>query len=238
VNIILFEGGDLDLPLPLSDRRAAHIQHVLCLRPGDSFDAGIINGPMGKALLLARDDAGLVLRFTPTGEPPPLDAISLIVGLPRPQTARKVLQEAAALGVQAMHFVLCERGEPGYARSSLWSSGEWRRHLIAGAEQAFSTRIPEVSCGARLVDAVAELPSIDGCRLALDNYEAPLSLGRSPVALPAVLALGPERGWSPPERALLRKAGFGFVHLGPRVLRVETACVAAIAVLKARLGLI
>jgi RsmE family RNA methyltransferase len=53
-----------------------------------------------------------------------------------------------------------------------------------------------------------------------------------------VLALGPERGWSASERDLLRAEGFQLVHLGERVLRVETACVAAIAVVKAKLSLL
>jgi len=52
------------------------------------------------------------------------------------------------------------------------------------------------------------------------------------------VAIGPERGWSARERDLLRARGFELVHLGPRVLRTETACVAAVAVVKSRLGLL
>ena len=61
-----------------------------------------------------------------------------------------------------------------------------------------------------------------------------LPLPAAPTA--AVLALGPERGWAAADRATLRAAGCTLVHLGPRVLRLETACVAATAILKARLG--
>ncbi|MFI5337188.1 MAG: RsmE family RNA methyltransferase [Opitutales bacterium] len=50
------------------------------------------------------------------------------------------------------------------------------------------------------------------------------------------MAFGPERGWSADERRQLRAAGFTFAHLGSRVLRLETAVVAALAVLKARRG--
>jgi RsmE family RNA methyltransferase len=99
----------------------------------------------------------------------------LLIGLPRPQTARKILQEATALGVSALHFVTTERGEPSYADSTLWSSGEWRRHLLTGAAQAFCTRIPEVSFGRKLSDVIAGLPPL-ATRVALDNYEAPVSL--------------------------------------------------------------
>jgi RsmE family RNA methyltransferase len=51
-----------------------------------------------------------------------------------------------------------------------------------------------------------------------------------------VLAIGPERGWGPRDRDGLRAAGFALAHLGPRVLRSETAVVAALAILRADLG--
>jgi len=197
-----------------------------------------VNGPRGKGTVRSIGAEALGLAFAWGDEPPPLAPVVLVVGLPRPQTARKLLQEAAALGVRALHFAATEKGEPGYAGSVLWRSGEWRRHLVAGAEQAFDTRLPEASHGRPLEAVLAALE--DGAvRVALDNYEAPQALGT--LTLPArpsavVLALGPERGWSAAERDLLRLRGFAFAHLGPRVLRAETAAVAAVAIVKSRLG--
>jgi len=51
-----------------------------------------------------------------------------------------------------------------------------------------------------------------------------------------VLAVGPEGGWSPDDREQLRAAGFAGLRLGPRILRTETAGLAAIAALQARFG--
>src|SRR5205814_309293 len=127
------------------------------------------------------------LDFTWGDETAPLDEITLIVGLPRPQTARKILEEATALGLKAIHFVATEKGEPGYATSRLWSTGEWRRHLIEGAAQAFTTRLPLVTSGRPLAGVLRELPPAR-TRLALDNYEARLSLGAASVDLPLVIA--------------------------------------------------
>jgi RsmE family RNA methyltransferase len=77
---------------------------------------------------------------------------------------------------------------------------------------------------------MAALPG--GCsRIALDNYEA--SHRMAPAPMPLALAFGPERGWSPAERAILREIGFELAHLGPRVLRTETAVVAALSIAKA-----
>jgi RsmE family RNA methyltransferase len=235
MNIILFAPEEVGGLLRLTDPRARHVLSVLRRGPGDSFDAGLVDGPRGKATVVAMDEASLYLEFAWGEEPPPLDPITLIVGLPRPQTCRKVLEEATALGVQTMHFVTAQRGQPGYARSKLWSTEEWRRHVMDGAAQAFTTRLPDVTAGRPLQDVVDHLPP-GACRLALDNYEASGPLSQASMAAPVVLALGPERGWSAAERNFLRAAGFELVHLGERVLRVETACVAAVTLLKARLG--
>ena len=238
VNIILFEPDETGGRLDRSDPRAAHILDVLRREPGDSFDAGIVNGPIGKGTLVAVADDTLELAFCWQDTPPALEPITLIVGLPRPQAARRILQEATTLGAAAIHFVLTDKGDANYASSALWHSGEWRRHLIAGAQQAFTTRLPEVSTGRTLAELLRSSPFSESLRLALDNYEGSRLLGNViDIKLPMTLALGSERGWSAGERRALRQAGFELVHLGTRVLRTETACIAALALVRARLGL-
>lgn len=235
VNLILFEPQELAQPLPRGDRRAIHLLEVLRRQPGDTFDAGLVNGPRGKGTLVAVEPDALTLSFRwgePASAPLPL---TLIVGLPRPQTARDLLREMTALGVTSLQFVATEKTEPGYATSTLWSSGEWRRQVIAGAEQAFDPRLPEVRWGHPLAEALAAV-SDDSARVALDNYEAtaPLEPGLSRPDQGVVLAIGPERGWTTKDREQLRSAGFALLHLGPRVLRVETAAIAAIALIRAQ----
>ena len=244
MNLILFEPDEIGHPLPRGDARAGHLLRVLRRREGDTFDAGLINGPRGKGTLTAIGPDALTLAFAWDAAPPPLDPITLIIGLPRPQTARDILRDATSLGVAAMHFVTTDKGEPGYGRSTLWTGNEWRRHLISGAEQAFDTRLPEVTHGRSLLEVVASLPD-RAIRVALDHYEASEALAR--CRLPddtagasrpeLVLAFGPERGWSNAERAALRGSGFVLAHLGSRVLRTETAVVVAVALVKARRGL-
>lgn len=238
LNLILFHPAEIGQPLAIDDFRARHLLDVLKSREGERFDAGLIDGPRGKGRIDKVDSARLTLSFTwETIESPALDPIVLIIGLPRPQTARKILQAATALGASAIHFVLGEKTEPSYASSSLWKSGEWNRHLIAGAEQSFTTRLPVVTWSTTLQQQIAALPP-DASRVALDNYEAALRLSAfQPAGHPLALALGPERGWSSAERILLREKQFTLAHLGSRVLRTETACISAIAVMKAALGL-
>ncbi|MGE3982761.1 MAG: 16S rRNA (uracil(1498)-N(3))-methyltransferase, partial [Dehalococcoidia bacterium] len=102
---------------------------MLRLSEGDSFLAGIVDGLIGRATLRSIDAEALAIDFEPERESPPLDPITLIVGLPRPQTAKKVLHEATAMGVQRIHFVRSDLGERSYAHSPLWKAGEYRRHL-------------------------------------------------------------------------------------------------------------
>jgi len=140
------------------------------------------------------------------------------------------------MGVRRIHFVRTDLGERSYAHSPLWKAGEFRRHLIDGAMQAVSTRLPEVTVAQRLEDTLRSEDAIS--KFALDNDAAAQSLASAEVRLPAAIAVGSERGWSDRERQVLRDAGYGVVHLGSRILRVETAVVAALALAKARAGLI
>ncbi len=239
MNIILFQPGEVEHPLALDDERARHLLTVLHLPVGGVFDAGIINGQIGKGTVTGIGTTSLLLSFVWGEKPSSLCPIRVLVGLPRPQTARDILRDATTLGVAAIEFVCTDRGERSYGASNLWKTDEWEKCVIRGAAQAFCTRLPTITHGQSLADTVAALPR-DTIRLAFDNYEASTSLtdldlnGHSSAAV----ALGSERGWSPRERTALRDAGFVLVHLGSRVLRTETACIAAITLLKAKLGLL
>jgi 16S rRNA (uracil1498-N3)-methyltransferase len=237
MNLVLFEPTEIAAPLARDDPRARHLLDVLRRAEGDSFDAGVVNGPRGKAIVSAIRPDTLTLAFAWDAPLAPLVPVTLLIGLPRPQTARDILRDATTLGATRIHFVVTERTDPNYAASSLWTSGEWRRHCLAGAAQAFDTRIPEVTWTRPLASGLAMLPD-SRSRVALDNYEASISLKKHTLsggtgweaAGNVVLALGPERGWGPGDRTALRAAGFTLAHLGPRVLRVETAVVAALAI--------
>ena len=239
--MILFTNNEASSPIDRNDPRAEHLLKVLRIKVGDTFDAGVINGNMGKGRIESIDSSRLSFTLDLKSTPPPLYPITLIVGMPRPQSARDVLREATSIGVDRIVFTTVEKGEKSYRSSTLWRPDEFRRLLVQGACQAFSTRLPDVI----LADSIAD--SIEFCRdadvrIALDNYEAEHELGYIVGAVGAITAtsriavfIGSERGWSASERRRFRDDKILIAHLGPRVLRVETACVAALSIILSHL---
>lgn len=232
MNLILLSEKKPHYQWPATDPRVQHIRSVLRLGVGGRFFVGVENGPRGLAEILGVDGGELRFRVdweSETAEPYP---IRMILGLPRPQTARRVLQEMTTMGVAAIDFFIPEKGEPSYRQSKLWTEGEWRQYCHLGAEQACSTSIPDVKIHHSLSDCLETLSGKVNAALALDIYEAegPFSIWRPSAGTDSVLlALGAERGWSAVERDLLRNHGFKLYHLGGRVLKMDTACMAAVA---------
>lgn len=236
MNLILFHPGEIERPLPKADPRAAHILKILKVAPGQTFDVGSVNGPRGKAELQKVDEAGLHLGFLWEDKVPSLVPIDLWVSFCRPQTCRRILQECTSLGVRSINFFTTDKCEPSYRESRLWSTGEAKRLLIRGAEQAFCTQVPELLLNTGMEEVLGQTGA-SGSRIALDNYEATSSLGHGlPVTTPVTLAVGGERGWSKRERDSLRNAGFRLASLGERVLRTETACIAGISILRTQIS--
>lgn len=238
MNLILFNKPFESTRLEAADPRAQHLSKVLRARVGTKVFVGFVNGLRARAeVALIEADGAVSLRVIETEPAPAPLRIRLLIGLPRPHTAKRLLFEAASMGVQELHFFEAERGEPSYAQSRLWTTDDWKDRLRRGTEQSFGTHVPEVGMHTDLQSAISFLQG-EGSYLALDNYEAagalPHMLGSG--ARSAVMALGPERGWSPNERDTFRKNGWKLAHLGAHVLRLETACTAAVAAASACLG--
>jgi RsmE family RNA methyltransferase len=233
VNLVLINAEEAQAGLPPDDARARHLRETVGLAVGGSFHVGIENGLRGIATITALSPR---LTFAVAWEknPQPRLPLTVLVGLPRPQTAKKVLHDLASLGAARIVFFESEKGDPGYLTSSLWKDGEWREHVLKGTEQACSTLVPEVTRVASLAEAIG-LVDATAWKLALDPYEATGAPELTAPAKAAVLAIGPERGFSDEERATLRKAGFAFAHLGDRILRVEAATLVGGALMLAQL---
>jgi 16S rRNA (uracil1498-N3)-methyltransferase len=159
--------------------------------------------------------------------------IVLVQGIARGEKMDWILQKATELGVAGIVPVHGERGEVRLdGERADKRLRHWRSVVASACEQSGRACKPEVAAPRGLADALADLPAT---RLMLDPEAArplPPRIDEDACAL----AIGPEGGWSTADMATLAAAGFAGARLGPRVLRTETAGIAAIAALQARAG--
>jgi RsmE family RNA methyltransferase len=140
------------------------------------------------------------------------------------------------MGVREIRVSSTDLNEKSYLTSRLWRDGLWRKALIDGAVQCGSAVLPAVRTGVNLERSLEDLPAA-AVRVALDNGDGLNTFGSWEADFgEAVLAVGPERGWSDRERGILDSCGFARLHLGERILRTETACTVGAALLMSRIG--
>jgi 16S rRNA (uracil1498-N3)-methyltransferase len=242
VNIILFEADEVGKPLPKRDERTVHLTKVLHKKPGDTFDAGVIGGGTGTGRIAAVEADGSLLVALELGEAPrPLFPIRVAVGFPRPIQLRRLLRDLSSLGVSSIDLVGTDLGEKSYRDTNLLTDGGARAALVEGAAQARDTRLPTLTAWPSLAKWLAARPWGDVPRVlvAPDNVRPSSSfpaLNFPAGAGEVVLAIGSERGWSDRERSALEAALFARASMGPRALRTETACVAAVVLALEKIG--
>ena len=251
MNICLFTKQEIDKPLSLHDARAKHIIKILKKKVGDTFNAGIIEGSSGIALITAIDDIDengtLSFSFTPQGDGKPLYPLIMIIGFPRPIQLKRLLRDMAGLVVCEIHLVATELGEKSYLNSSLATSDAGRTMLVEGVVQAAGTHIPSLYIHNSLnecLDVIEKNLKQDYVLFALDNVNAKDSLSsvleRESSLLKetrtAVACIGSERGWTDKERELLESKGYKRLRMGNRVLRTETAATVAASLILGAMG--
>lgn len=161
----------------------------------------------------------------------------LLQGIARGEKMDLILQKATELGVSALHPLWSQRSEVKLDEARAEKRlAHWRSVVGSACEQSGRARVPAVSAPRSLQATLAALAP-GGLRLILDpEGELSFSTLHVDADTAVLLAIGPEGGWSPLDRQQLRDAGFQGLRLGPRILRTETAGLAAIAALQARFG--
>lgn len=222
----------------LPEDAAHHAVHVLRLREGE--EVLLFNGRGGEyagriaAIERLRVSVDL-LAHRPLERESPL-AVTLVQGVSAREKMDFTLQKATELGVAALQPVIAARsvGRVAGERAEL-KRAHWQRVVIAACEQCGRNRVPQVLPPVQLAEYCRRAGSADGLLLSPD---ALLGLRDAAARLKGAVALaaGPEAGFSAEEEAMLAEAGFVPVRLGPRVLRTETAALAALAALNALAG--
>jgi len=232
-DLTLSPGAEITLP----EGAARHALTVLRLQEGDALN--LFNGEGGeyRAILVCankREARARLIEFCAAERESPVD-ITLALGISAGERMDYSLQKAAELGVSAIQPLATERsvvklaGERADKRLQ-----HWQHVVIAACEQCGRNRVPAV---APVQTLFGYLGGIDrGKRLLMLSPHADLPLKDVAPAPAAVVLIGAEGGLAPSEIQAAQASGFEPVRLGPRILRTETAPVAALAVLQALWG--
>ncbi len=164
--------------------------------------------------------------------------VTLIQGVARGERMDLIVQKATELGVTRIVPVFAERSVVKVdASKGARKLEHWRSIAISACEQCGRNRVPEVTEPLALGDAVRALQSSTARYLlaagAQDSLAAAL---QRDAGKPVVLMIGPEGGLTDTERDFAGANGFTACAMGPRILRTETAGLAALAVLQAVAG--
>jgi RsmE family RNA methyltransferase len=235
VNLLLLDPAQLgdDGTAHVRGADAEHVRAVLGKGKGDTLKVGVLGGLRGSAEIVGEHDGGFLLQCTLVDAPPPKRDVTLVLALPRPPVFRRLLQHTTALGVRRILLCQSARVEKSYWGSPALGDDEVAASVRLGLAQAGDTVPPVLEQRRRFRPMVEdELAAMDVAHKLVADPTGPVPC---PCDVPGsvLLAIGPEGGWVPDELVRLSSAGFAAVHLGPRVLRCETAVVAALA----RLGL-
>lgn len=223
--------------LSLPEDRAHHLMHVLRMKAGAAVILFDGRGGEYEATLATvakhRVEVAVGAHRAVARESPL--RLTLAQAISRGERMDYTIQKAVELGV-----TLIQPLETGYSQGRLDSArGEkklthWREIARSAAEQSGRERVPEVAAPLALETWLDALPA-PAIRLLLDP-DSPESLGAATAAAEVCLLSGPEGGFNAAEVARAKAAGFTALRLGPRILRTETAAVAALAVIQAQWG--
>jgi 16S rRNA (uracil1498-N3)-methyltransferase len=228
VDARLKEGARVEL----AGAAAHHVLRVLRLREGDALTLFDGNGGEWDALLLSKSQVELKGHRDVERESP-LQVV-LVQGVSSGERMDFTVQKAVELGVAAIQPVLSRKSIVRLEGSRADARVEhWRRVAVAACEQCGRNRIPGVRA---LLSLEAYCASAGDPEPRLLLSPGGSSMKPLPLERKATLAAGPEAGFSADEEAALEAAGFSRVALGPRVLRTETAALAALAALNALQG--
>jgi 16S rRNA (uracil1498-N3)-methyltransferase len=221
----------------VSGDRAHHLGVVLRAQAGQLYE--LSDGArvcLGRIEKVARDSVEFALLEELPASDPALRT-TLLLSIVKFDSFEWAIEKATELGVSEIVPLAAARSEKGLIVAAEKRSERWRKIVLEAAQQSRRVRLPVLQPVAKPEAAFAARGDRLGIFLS-ERSDAPLlreALGNR-RASKAVLAIGPEGGWTDEERADALKSGFLETSLGSLILRTETAVIAALASLSYALG--
>jgi len=222
--------------------QAEHLIRVLRVQPGTEADV-VAGGRVFHSVVALISEGGssgsAEVRFNllAEAEAEPALRVTLVMSIFKFDHMEWAIEKATELGVAFIVPVIARRTEKHLAQAAMKRVERWRRIAHEASQQSRRSDVPSILDPVKLLDRVkgasnqkrlvlAEQERSTTLRAALDELMATAG-----SEMPAIeLAIGPEGGWAPDEAALFDAQGWQAVSLGPRILRAETAAIAALSV--------
>ncbi len=227
----------------ITGAQAEHLARVLRAQPGMEADV-VAGGHVFHAEVAAAAPGEIRFNLIAEVEADPALPVTIVMSIFKFDRMEWAIEKATELGVAAVAPVIARRTEKHLALAAEKRAERWRRIAHEAAQQARRSDVPLIHAPAPLAERVraasmatglasgsrfivlAEQERTTTLRLALEEV-----IAGAQADMPTLeIAIGPEGGWAADEEALFDANGWRAASLGPRILRAETAAIAALAV--------
>lgn len=222
----------------LTGDQAAHLARVLRATPGQIYDI-VANGFLHRAEITTVSEKQVQFTLHEELSAEAALPLHLLLAVFKFDPMEWAIEKSTELGIAHITPILARRTEKHLAQSSAKRVERWRRIALEAAKQSRRTDIPEIADPTPLKPALERETS--STRILLSETEQQTTLtaaletslratASEAVSPSTAIAIGPEGGWTPEEISLFLQHQWQPVTLGPRILRAETAAIAAIAI--------
>ena len=228
----------------LTGDQAVHLARVLRAAPGQIYDV-VAGGFLHRAEIVSANEDEVTFALHEELESDTALPLHLLLAIFKFDHMEWAIEKATELGIARITPILARRTEKHLAQSASKRVERWRRIALEASKQSRRTTIPDIADPIPLKQALEQEQS--PTRILLSETEQQTTLSSAleasmdrPTSYESVgqthaLAIGPEGGWTPEEMSLFTQHNWQPVTLGPRILRAETAAIAAIAIASAHL---
>jgi 16S rRNA (uracil1498-N3)-methyltransferase len=221
--------------------QAEHMARVLRAYPGMEADV-VAGGHVFHAQVAAIATGEVRFNLIAELEADPALPVTLVMAVYKFDHLEWAIEKATELGVAAMAPVIARRTEKHLAEAAGKRAERWRRIVHEAAQQSRRSDVPlihdpiSLAAWVRAASESTRIVLAEQERTTTLRHALEEALAAAGTEMPALeIAIGPEGGWAAEEEALFDANGWRAASLGPRILRAETAAIAALAVVSSYL---
>jgi 16S rRNA (uracil1498-N3)-methyltransferase len=225
-----------DTNASLTGDQALHLARVLRAQPGQIFDV-VANGFLRRATVVNASEQEVTFALGEELEAEAALPVHLLLAIIKFDHYEWGLEKLTELGAARITPVIARRTEKHLVHASAKRVDRWRRIALEAAKQSRRSDLPQLDDPLPLKRALAQVNAPAKLLLAETEQENTIAaaIQARDAADEIALAVGPEGGWAAEEMTLFSESGWRHITLGPRILRAETAAIAALSICSALL---